>query len=430
MAAYRRESTVMVRPYIHSREGDEVTIGDPDRRVYLAIPAEGLDILESLAAGHTIDETTRRYQDKHNETPDIDEFLEIMIAEGFVHTEDQPADTGHGHTHGNPRGKSLSLNWISPGVASRLSSAPAVLLCLAIIACGGALVMADPEILPSPQVFLFPDGNFAVLTLLTFGMAVTGTLIHELAHAVVARAIGLPVTLGLGNLLYVMMAQTDITGIQLASKRRRYLAFVAGSLTDLVAASILLAVIYADRHGAIQLSSFWFSLISAVAFLSWFRVFAQLFFYVRTDLYYAVATAFNARDLLSDTEALLRNVFRRIFGRRHTIEDQSHIPPRERRAIRFYAFVYIVGRALSFSVLFLIFIPIVSAIIVQFVHYAVGEPSHMVFLDFLVFGMMTLFINVGGYYLWIRNIVRGHQRRRAAKRAVTAKALAAAGVPN
>jgi putative peptide zinc metalloprotease protein len=430
MAAFRPESTVMVRPYIHRREGDEVTIGDPERRVYLAIPPEGLDILELLAAGHTIDETTRRYEDKHNETPDIDEFLEIMVAEGFVHTEDQPADTGHGHAHGRRRGKGLSLNWISPRVASRLSSVPVVVFLLAIIGGGVGLAVADFEIMPSPRVFLFTEGNFAVLTLLTFLFAAVGTLIHELAHAVVARAVGLKVTLGVGNLLYVMMAQTDITGIQLAPKRRRYLAFVSGSLTDLATASILLAVIYADRHGAIELGYFWFSLISATIFLSWFRVFAQMFFYVKTDLYYAFATAFNARDLLADTEALLRNVIRRIFGRRHTIEDQSHIPAKERRAIRFYAYVYIVGRALSFTTLFLIFIPIVSAIIIQFIHYASGEPSHMVFIDFLVFGLMTLLVNVGGYYLWIRSLIRGQLRRRAAKRAAAAKALAAAGRPD
>ena len=78
MAGYPPDSHVMVRPFTHRREGDTVTIGDIDRQVFLAIPAEGMDILDSLAAGHTVGETVRRYEQCYDETPDIEDFLDAL----------------------------------------------------------------------------------------------------------------------------------------------------------------------------------------------------------------------------------------------------------------------------------------------------------------------------------------------------------------
>lgn len=410
------ESTVVVRPYLQRQEGQETIIGDPDRGVFLAIPAEGKEILDDLAAGRTVAQTVRRFEEKHQQLPDIDGFLGVLAAEGFLGEQADPpaAITGHGHTHGHH----LSLNWIPVRAAAFLTSGPMLLVYLAIVVLGLGLFLSDPSALPGSDALRFHGGNYALLLVIAFAAAVVGTTVHELAHAVVARAARLPVTLAMGNLLYVMVAQTNITGIQLASKGRRYLAVVAGTIADLVSASLLFAVIYANHRGAIALPHQVGLLLDGVLYTYLLRGFAQLFFYVRTDFYYLAATAFNCKNLLVDTETLLKNVVRRLVGRGHLVVDQSHIPPRERAAIRGYAVIYIIGRGFAFAMLFFFIFPLLGYILYQFGQYMTGNPAEMDFIDFFAIAALSLLIYGGGIVLWARSLHRGYLRRKAARRAV------------
>ena len=54
MVEYASGALVDVRPFDHRPDGDEVIIGDAQRKVYLAIPTAGLDILNALADGKWI----------------------------------------------------------------------------------------------------------------------------------------------------------------------------------------------------------------------------------------------------------------------------------------------------------------------------------------------------------------------------------------
>jgi putative peptide zinc metalloprotease protein len=413
------ESTVVLRPYVQRREGQETIIGDPDRRVYLAVPAEGMEIIEDLATGKTVAESARRYEEKHQQAPDIDAFLGVLAAEGFLGEQNDPPPAVTGDAPARRPG--LSLNWISPRVAAFLSGGPMLLVYLAIILLGGGLFVSDPGVLPGPNALRFYGGDYALLLVITVALAVVGTLLHELGHAVAARATGIPVTLGMGNLLYVMVAQTNITGIQLASKRRRYLAVVAGTIVDLVSASLLFAVIYADHRGVIALPPLVARVLDAVLFTYLLRSFAQMFFYVRTDFYYLIATAFNCRNLLVDTETLLKNVVRRLAGRRHRVVNQSHIPRRERAVIRGYAVIYIVGRVFAFAALFFFIIPLLGYVFYQFAQYLAGNPAAMGFIDFVAIGTLVLLTYGGGIVLWGRSLHQGNLRRRA-RRAMSRRA--------
>ena len=417
MTAFALDSTVEVRPYVQRRDGQETIIGDPDRKVFLAIPTEGMEILEGLAAGGTVAECARRYEEKYQQSPDIEAFLDVLAAEGFLGRSDghtPPAEPAH--SHGPARGRGISMNWISPRVAGWLVGGPMLLLYLAVVALGVGLYVSDPGVMPGPHALLFPGGNFALLLAITFVLAVAGTLVHESAHAVVARAIGTPVTLNLGNLLYVLVAQTDITGIQMASKARRYLAVMAGTIADLVCASLLFSLMYADRKGIVALPDEAYLLVGGVFYTFVLRMMAQLFCYVRTDVYYLYATAFSCRSLLTDTETLLKNLVRRVSGR--PLVDQSHISPRERWAIRGYAAIYVFGRFFAFVMLFTFIIPIMANTLYQFSQYVEGKPAQLGFVDFFAVGTLTLLIYGAGLYLWGRNLRRGWVRRAAARRAV------------
>lgn len=418
MTVHRPQPAFLVRPFARRREGAEVVIGDLGRQVFLAVPPEAVDILDALAAGDTVDEIADRHERRHGERLDIEGFLDVMVAEGFV----VPAgadDAGsavapvQGHGHGTPT-RNISLDWISPAVARRLASWPVVTALLAMIAGGVALVLPDPDVLPGSSTLLFPHGHFAAFTLVVFAAMMAATFLHELAHAVVARAAGVPVSLGIGNLMYSLAAQTDVSGLRLAPKRQRYLAFAAGAIVDLASAAVLVGVVWMDRHGWVHLPVHARDLLGAILFAYLVRASFQLLFYMRTDIYYVLATAFGAKNLLADTEVALRNLVRRLVGRRRRVEDRSGLTPRERVAVWFYSVVYLGGRAIAFSMLFTLFLPLTLAILEQFFLVAIGRPSRFGVLDLVVAGTLVLLVDGGGIVLWVRELIRNYRRRRAA----------------
>jgi hypothetical protein len=143
-----------------------------------------------------------------------------------------------------------------------------------------------------------------------------------------------------------------------------------------------------------------------------FRVFFQCFFYLRTDLYYLVSTALNCRNLMSDTETMLRNGILRLFGRRARVVDQSGIARRERTVIRSYAVFYVIGRGFAILTLVTVFVPIMATVVVEFLTWSRGGESYLSLLDFFLIVVLMFGVYGLGITMWIRGLVRGVAQRR------------------
>lgn len=421
MADYALDATVRVHPFEHNRDGDDVIIGDPTRDAYLCIPADGLDLLESLAAGNTVAETVRTYQDKYGETPDIEDFIEILTGEGFIAPGTEAAgDEAHGdeHGHSHPRRgaaqvrKSWSFDWISPSVAARLCGTPVLIAAGLFIALGVTVAVTHVHQLPTAKTLLFPHGYFAPLTIGTLALAICAVMLHEFAHAVVARSAGLPARLAIGNLMYTIVAQTDITGIWMAPKRKRYLAFMSGTIVDLVAASAIVDLIYAENRGWISLDQVWLMpLLNAFLFTYAMRISFQLLFYLRTDIYYVVSTAMSCKSLMSDTETFLRNLVFRVLRRRHRVVDQSGIPAREMKRVRIYAAFYAVGRVFWIAVLSTFYLPLLWSYADQFILMVTGHAHRLGVVDFLTIAFLAFLLDGGGLVMWLGGIYRNSRSK-------------------
>ncbi|HEX6969392.1 MAG TPA: hypothetical protein VF174_11375 [Micromonosporaceae bacterium] len=424
MTGYPSDTLVKVRPFVRKVEGDEATIGDPQRQIFLVIPAAGLDILDWLADGATVGDAVRRFEDKYHETPDIEDFLTALSDEGFLASADGTDTSSDPTTAATPvtsksaarirRQWFISCDWIPETVARRLTGPVALVVCAAVIAVGLAMAISEPGLLPGSDVLLFPNGNFAAMTWATFGLAVLAVALHELAHVLVARASGASARVGIGNLMYTMVAQTDMTGMWMTSKRRRYLAFVAGLIVDAVCASAVLGLLFADQRGWITLSeTVGAPLAQAVLFTYVLRISFQFFFYLRTDLYYVFATMLNCRDLMGDTERYLYNLLVRAVRKPHLAVDQSGVPRREMRAVRGYAVAYVVGRTFSLLVLLGFFLPLLISLLIEFLLLITGQDSRLTAVDFLSAAIIIALLDGGGLFLWLRSLWR---RFRASRR--------------
>ena len=420
MTSYPPDALVRVRPFTHQQDGDMVTIGDVERGVFLEIPAEGLDILNALSAGRTVGETVRLFEQRHGETPDIEDFLVALDDEGFL----GEATLDVTPTGTRPPRRGVSLDWVSPESARRLVGVPVLVVLGLLIAAGLVLVIDDPGVLPDPtRAFVFPV-YFAALTWSTVAITLVGVALHELAHVVAARAAGVAARIGISNQLYTLVVHTDMTAIWLAPRRQRYVAFLIGAVVDAVGASFVVALIWASRHGLVTLPR-WLSLLASAVLMAYFiRIGWQFFFYLRTDIYYVVATAFRCRNLLDDTDDFLRNKLAWLVRSKRRI-DQSAIPAREMRVIRVYSVLWVVGRFLAI----LSFIGIGGTLLVfyayQLVLWVTGQHSQFGSFDFATMAILTFAIDGGGLALWLRSLYRGAKERRHRYQRAAARETAA-----
>jgi hypothetical protein len=411
MTDFPPDSLVEVRPFVHSRNGDTVTIGDVDRQVFLAIPPEGLDILQGLADGVTVGEAARRFEERHGQPVDINEFLQALETEGFVAPPGTPESTDG---TGAPRKFVSHLEWISPGLARRLLG-PAVLTACGLLTVAGVVFIAtDPGVMPNFDALKFPR-HLAMLTWVTFIIGTAGLMIHEFAHVIAARTAGAPARIGLGHRLYVPVIETDMTAIWLAPKRRRYLGFLAGAIIDAATMSILLGVLWAARHGAFHLGDTGVLLLKAVIFTYLGRLLWQTFLFMRTDFYYAVATAFDCKNLMTDTENYMENLIAKV-RRARPVADQSGIPRGEMWVIRVFTLFWIFGRFASIGALVTVTIPTLWFWMRTSWDFLTNPGTIISGFDFLTATLLAASITVLGMVMWTRALYRGFMKRRASYR--------------
>jgi putative peptide zinc metalloprotease protein len=150
----------------------------------------------------------------------------------------------------------------------------------------------------------------------------------------------------------VLVAQTDVTGIWAVPRRRRYRVYLAGMAWDLaLLARVLIALAYVPMAGTLE------ALARPLAVLLVLGLVGQLQLYMRTDVYYTLADLLYARNLTEDAGAyvgsLARRALRRLArGAGHTAvrpDVLAALSPRERRAVRLYAPVMIIGSAVALA---------------------------------------------------------------------------------
>lgn len=415
MSAPRFPATAYVSVYPFTRQGDgeELVIGRPDTGTFLALPREAIEILDNLAAGNTVGEAQDLYQHQYGEQPDLEDLLETLADKGLVRPAagrdavawpDTPAGPAGAAAPGGPK---YHFTGIPRSLARVLFGPVTLVLCGGLIALALVAAFIDPAILPSKDALFFKDSmtlKMFVLTLFSFAVI----FFHELGHLIAVRAAGVDSRLGIGHRLWMLVVETDMTGLWALPRKKRYLPVLGGPIVDATSVAALLLLLFADHRGWLSLGPFTREILAGGALIYLLGLVWQCFFFVRTDFYYVVSTLFDCKNLLGDTESYLRNLLAKVAPWRLETVDQSTIPRGEMRVIRFYSWIWLLGRILSLTVFFVVVLPLLF-------HYAghIGQaitdgfaanPYH--YLDAMlvaVFGLVPLLV---GIWMWSRGISR------------------------
>jgi putative peptide zinc metalloprotease protein len=392
----------LVKVHVSARqaEGAETIFGRSDIGVFLVIPTEALVILDELAARKTVGEAQAAFQSRYGEQADMEEFLGYLERKGLVELATPGAES-----RPVPVPIRFHLAHFPETLAQQLFSKTSIRLCLGIIAVALTAIFLDPGVLPSWQA-LYIHKNMAVMTFVLTILYYTAVLLHEMAHLIAARAVGVVSRFGISHRLWFLVAQTDMSGLWAVPRQKRYLPILAGPLVDATSASLLVILLFGFRRGWWVLSDSVQLVGRALLFIFILGLLWQCFLFVRTDLYYAVSNFFGCKNLLGDTEALLRAMLGRLLPF-ISPRDAPDIPARELRVVKAYIGIWLLGRVVALAVLVLVYIPIIYHYVTTVAAtLAAGyKADHHAFLDALVATSIVLAPLFAGWWLWLRSLL-------------------------
>ncbi|MFA3875053.1 hypothetical protein ABS735_15345 [Streptomyces sp. MMCC 100] len=355
------------------RDRDEWIVGRMATRTFVALPAVGARAVELLGTGLSVGRTEESLRAETGEEFDIADFVGDLAALGFV------ARIG-GRPVPDVEPPRASLPWLRPRHV-RLALHPVLPLLVGVLLTAAvAVLVRRPDLFPGYRDLLWSrHGSVVLLSGAAAGWALL--LAHELAHLVTARAAGVPGKMRLGTRLQFLVMQTDISGIELAPRRHRLTAYLAGIALNLsVASSLLLALALTETGTTAH------RLLAAALLLALLPLPFQCMVFTRTDLYFVLQDLTGCRDLYGDGLAYARYRFRRSVrsvrsvrslrrgarawaakraGRPRDDDPSARLPAHERRAVRLYSVVLVVGTAVCLTFMAAVTLPADVALLVR-----------------------------------------------------------------
>jgi len=402
---YSRDSIVSIHPFTRQREGEEIVIGIAETGVFLAVPPEAVEVLDLLAEGKSVGEVADLYFQGSGEASDLYDLLSYLETKGFVGRQDaRRADEKRSDYP--VRENRFHFSTFPQPLAKLLFSLPVLMCEAAVVGLALAAVLTRHALMPIPTDLVFYHQravSWTLLTIFTYG----GIFVHELAHLIAARSVGVNSRMGISHRLWYLVAETDLTGLWSVPRNQRYLPMLAGMIIDITVLSLIVLLLLCQDLRLFMLSSFSLHLLRAMAFTNLMRILWECFLFVRTDLYFVAMTFLNCKNLLTDTQVFLHNQLSRVTSRIRTV-DQSAIPKTERRAIRIYAAVFLAGRAWAFVTLFWVTMPVAAGYWGSLIPalrdgYSVN-PSN--FIDSLAAATYFLVPTVAGFVFWAGALMR------------------------
>ncbi|MGL5811707.1 MAG: hypothetical protein ACRCYQ_17335 [Nocardioides sp.] len=326
------ERLVRLHPLTYVPEGGDIMVGRPETGVYAVFPAEGAALLRRLDAGESMEEGARRWYDQTGERLDTADFLDTIDDLGFTVPDEEEPDAV------------VRVRWRRLGAV--LFSWPVLAAYAAVVVAGVVAMVLDPGLAPSYRHFFFTQHIALIPIALALGQFPL-LLLHEAYHALAARRLGLPSTLGIGRRYYYLVAETRLDALYSVPRRQRYLPFFAGAMIDLVGVGVFTLAAVAGRQA--EAPGWVTGLALAFATSGVLRVLWQAMFYLETDFYFAINTASGCTDLHGAAAYRLRTWIAGLRGRSldpkwGRAEDWSD---RDHAAARWYSRLMVAGYGLS-----------------------------------------------------------------------------------
>jgi hypothetical protein len=346
-------------------DGEDVVVGRVDTGSYAVLPADGAELLRRLSTGIAPEAAAEWYRTEFDEDVDIDDFLAEIAELGFVRTGGETTSAA-----ARPR-----FQWLGRALFS-----PVAWIIYALIMFWWAVAAAPhADILPHPGQVYFTGSLIAVQLVIVASQVPFGFL-HESFHVLAGQRLGLSSTLGVSNRFTYVVFETRINGLMSVPRRQRYLPVCAGMLADVLVLCILDLVAELTRSPGGALS-FVGRLCLTLAFTTVARIGWQFLLYLRTDLYFVLATALRCHDLHDAGVAIMRNRLRRLTGRTARLVDETQWTERDRRIGAWYGWFIGIGVLAAIGMTVFLSVPVLIRFVRQLVSGLLSTDHNGAFWD-------------------------------------------------
>jgi putative peptide zinc metalloprotease protein len=381
-------SVLRVAPLAVTAQAGGFVVGRPDVGRFVVLPEVGMRALDCLRAGQTVEATSRAVTPTTAAEPvDVLGFARSLVQLGFAAPADAaPADAGRqsGPPMAQPRPAGESARGgIALAPRARLTWLFTLPVVLAALACSvpAALVMVlVPDVRPRAYDVFFldtPARSLAVLTLVTYALA----LVHELAHVYAAAAVGVPARVRITRRLYFLTFETNLTGLWALPARRRIAPLTAGMGFDAVV--LLAALVLRALHLGPD------RLLAAVALVQLSAIVSQFFVFLRTDVYAVMTALLGCVNLSTTTKLLLRRPLR-LLSAEH-LATLAATRPRDLAVARWYRWVHLAGMVLAAWFFIVFFLPsTVHLLQWMWTSTTTAGPTTEPFYEAVVLGLLLL----------------------------------------
>ncbi|MGH8083337.1 MAG: PqqD family protein [Lysobacter sp.] len=399
--AHSDEQSYYVIPLSVQREGDGYYIGNAELGEFYEFPEVGLRIVQRLQAGDSAGAIKSALAGAETEdTLDVDDFIAQLRDIGFIHLPQDQGDYQQQLAQSAVGDRRLSFR-ANTALARALFSPATLVLYLGVLAYAGYAAWLDPRLRPNLQAF-YLEQHLTLTLVALLGVYFITTMLHELGHMLAAARYGVHSRLGIGNRLWELVAEADLTGILSLPRRQRYLPLMAGMMIDVLNIALLsLAVGWLLDHNG---NPFAVQLLQALVLQLMITISWQFNIFLRTDFYYVVCNYFGHPDLDQQARLYLRDRLNHISGGRFgAAAAPGAIVPRNLGVLRAFSLLWVVGRISALLLLMFVLIPTLSRYVARaYDSFISPTATRASAIDAAAFAAISIALLAAGMYLWLR----------------------------
>lgn len=357
----------------------------PDKKNYIVEDASGefyempkicIDAIELINQGHSLgDIETVLKKDYPGEDVDIIAFTKQLIEFGLVKEID-----GVEVTTTKQIRASNGFEWISPNVASFFFNKISNKLYIMLFILNVLFIILNPELLPNyKDVFLYDSMMFNMLLYVSISLLLI--LIHEFGHILAIRSFRLPAKLDIGNRLFLVVFEADLTAAwKLPSKNRNPLYFAGMSFEQVIIfISFILTLFFVEDNSLLA------GILGIVIFDIFIKTIYQFCFYMKTDMYYIIENISGHYNLMENVQQHLRKWLPFI-----KLDTSTEAYQNEMLGIRIYSTFYIIGILTTFVLIGIYVFPQAFYAYSNSISHLWESPSNPLFWDSVVFIGLTI----------------------------------------
>lgn len=382
------DQPLRLHPLTYLDEGEEVTVGRADIDSYGLFPPDGAALLRRLEAGEPPRAAGGWYSEQYGEQVDMAEFIEVLVELELLVKEGEEVIERTGPVRWQRLGRAVfsPVAWVLYGL---------------LVAAAAVAVIHTPALMPRYQNVFFTHSSLVALMLGIAVGQVPWILMHEAAHALAGRRLGLNSSLSVKRRFYYVVFETALDGLVSVPRRQRYLPMLAGMILDVVVFSGL-TLGAAALHGASGAAGLIGRLLLCMAFVVVMRIAWQFYFFLRTDLYFLATTVLGCNDLQATARLVLRNRLMRVLRRPGDMADESTWRERDHQVARWYSWLMVAGYGFLTFILFTTAFPSGVRVTEMAIHKLNNNFSALNAADVFTFLVLNFFEPVLAAYLAVR----------------------------